>query len=94
MPTITLAMQMLPLGEPDNTLITKAIEIIRSSGIAYEVGPLETVLEGNTLDELLAVVKKIHDTCATGDKKIFLNMKLLACSTGIASITDKVTPYR
>ncbi|WP_338130622.1 thiamine-binding protein [Cohnella ginsengisoli] len=58
-----LSIQILPKAakpEDDTHLyVDRAIEIIKASGVAYRVGPLETTMEGD-LDQLLDIVKEMN----------------------------------
>ncbi len=64
--SLKVSIQVLPLTDDVYRLIDKAIEAIQSSGVKYEVGPLETTLEGDDLDQLLGVAKSAHHACFEG----------------------------
>jgi len=53
---MNVGVQVLPLVEDVYPIVDKAIEAIQASGVKYEVGPLETTLEGDDLDQLLEVL--------------------------------------
>jgi uncharacterized protein YqgV (UPF0045/DUF77 family) len=59
MAKITLGLQVLPYVAEERLyqVIDEVISYIASCGIKYEVGAMETTLEGE-LDELLEIVKK------------------------------------
>ena len=61
--TLNVGVQVLPLVEDAYSIVDKAIEAIQASGVKYEVGPLETTLEGDDLDQLLEVAKSAHHAC-------------------------------
>jgi uncharacterized protein (TIGR00106 family) len=42
--------------------VKKAIKVVENSGMKYMVTPMGTIMEGDSLDELLEVVKKAHET--------------------------------
>jgi uncharacterized protein (TIGR00106 family) len=60
--TVNVSIQVLPLVEDVIPIVDQAISAISDSGVKYEVGPMETVMEGE-LDELLDVAKKAHLAC-------------------------------
>ena len=92
--TINVGVQVLPLAEDIYPVVDKAIEAIQSSGIKYEVGPLETTLEGNDLDKLLEVAKSAHRACfEAGADKVVTIIKIADALEG-ASIEEKVGKYR
>ena len=58
-----VSLQVLPRGKTDEevyALVDKAIEVIRESGVPYEVGPMETTMEGE-LPELLAIIERMNE---------------------------------
>jgi uncharacterized protein YqgV (UPF0045/DUF77 family) len=60
--TVNVAIQVLPLHEDVYRIVDRAIGVIAESGVKYEVGPMETVMEG-PLDTLLEVAKQAHLAC-------------------------------
>ena len=64
MSSVNLAFQVLPKSSEGNTyeIVDKAIEVVQQSGVKYEVGAMETVMEGE-LDELIEIVKQAQDAC-------------------------------
>lgn len=92
--TVNVGVQVLPLVEDVYPVVDKAIEVIQKSGVKYEVGPLETVLEGESLDELIEVAKAAHRACfAAGANKVVTIIKI-ADAVGGTSIEEKVSKYR
>ncbi len=64
MKNINVSLQILPVVEEKRIypVVDKVIEYIDSCGVKYEVGPMETTMEGD-LDELMEIVKKAQDIC-------------------------------
>ena len=91
--TVNLAIQVLPLHEEVYRIVDCAIDVIAESGVKYEVGPMETTMEGQ-LDTLLDVAKRAHLACfEAGAEKVVTVIKI-GDSTGGTSIEDKVEKYR
>ena len=91
--TVNVAVQVLPLHEDVYRIVDRAIGVIAESGVKYEVGPLETVMEGQ-LDVLLEVAKQAHLACfEAGTEKIVTLIKIGDSATG-TSIEEKVAKYR
>jgi len=59
---INASIQIVPIVQDRHPYewVDEAIEIIKSSGIKYEVGPFATVVEG-TYDDVMSVVNNIND---------------------------------
>jgi uncharacterized protein (TIGR00106 family) len=91
--TVNVSVQVLPLHPDPYPVVDKAIEVIRASGVKYEVGPMETTLEGE-LDELLEVAKAAHRACfGDGVEKVVTIIKI-ADAVGGTTIEEKVSKYR
>jgi uncharacterized protein YqgV (UPF0045/DUF77 family) len=96
-PTTSIAFQILPNASSHQkkiTIIDKVIEVVKKSGVTYEVGPMETTMEGD-LDTLFAVVHKAQDVAIKkGASQVFTNVKILYNPNGVMTIAEKVTKHR
>jgi uncharacterized protein (TIGR00106 family) len=91
---MNVGVQVLPLVEDVYPVVDKAIEAIQKSGVKYEVGPLETTLEGDDLDKLIEVAKAAHRACFTaGATKVVTIIKIADALEG-TTIEGKVGKYR
>jgi len=92
--TRNVGVQVLPMVEDIYPVVDKAIEAIQSSGVKYVVGPLETTLEGDDLDQLLEVAKSAHRACfEAGAGKVVTIIKIADALEG-TTIEEKVGKYR
>jgi uncharacterized protein (TIGR00106 family) len=92
--TMNVGVQVLPMVENVYAVVDTAIEAIKASGVKYEVGPLETVLEGDDLDRLLEVAKSAHRACfKAGAGKVVTIIKIAEALEG-TTIEQKVGKYR
>jgi uncharacterized protein (TIGR00106 family) len=59
---INATIQILPVGTAQHPYlwVDEAIEVIKQSGIKYEVGPFATVLEGK-YDEVMKVINDVNE---------------------------------
>ena len=53
---------IIPVGEGESLsgLVSRAVEIIRNSGLEYRVNPMGTVVEGGW-DEVMNLIRRCHD---------------------------------
>ena len=97
MPNASISIQILPLGRAQKSslkIIDSAIELIKKSGVSYEVGPMETTMEGD-LDKLLEIVKKIqYLSVKNGSKTVFSNIKIIYNPKGVMTINQKTEKFR
>lgn len=96
-PTVSIAFQILPTTtshEKTIAVIDKVIAIVKKSGLTYEVGPMETTIEGD-LDTLLGIVRKAQEVAVkAGATSVFTNVKILHNPKGVMTISEKVTKHR
>lgn len=93
-----IGLQVLPMkvGEKEKiyAIVDKAIEVIHDSGVKYQVGALETVMEGE-LDQLLEIAKKAIQACIdSGAGEVMANIKLQYQPEGGVSMDEKLKKYR
>jgi thiamine pyrophosphokinase len=92
--TLNVGVQVLPLVPDVYAVVDQAIAVIQASGVKYEVGPLETTLEGDNLDRLIEVAKSAHRACfAAGAGRVVTLIKIAEAVEG-TSIEQKVAKYR
>lgn len=89
-----LSIQVIPktqAGENSYDYVDRAIEVIKASGVKYEVHPLETTMEGE-LSELLEVVRQMHEALVEkGSPSIISQIKIAHSPSGISmdGLTEK-----
>lgn len=91
MSTVTAGIQVLPNGKDMETegAITKIVELIKKSGMNYQVGPMETVVEGQ-LDDVFHIVKQAQVVGINmGADEVITNIKIHYKPSGIA-VEDKL----
>lgn len=95
MPDINVSFQVIPLVPEEDCyrVVDRAIEVVQHSGVKYEVGPMETTMEGE-LDELLEIVKKAQQTCIdAGAGRVITYIKIDNSPKGV-TMKEKVEKYR
>lgn len=93
---VTISFSVVPQAKTGNLyeLVDKAIEVVEKSGVRYEVGAMETTLEGD-LDELLEIIKNAQQACIdAGAVEAITSIKIhYRPSTGV-TIDEKIAKYR
>ncbi len=75
-------------------IVDKIIALVKKSGVKYEVGPMETTMEGS-LDELFEIVRKSQDACIkAGAEGVLTNVKIRYNPKGVMTIEEKVTKHK
>lgn len=95
MPIVNVSLQVIPkvADEKLYDVVDKVIAYIDSCNVKYEVGPMETTMEGE-LDELLEIVKKAQEICvAEGASRVLSVVKIDYKPEGVTML-EKVGKYR
>ena len=95
MPKCNVSLQIIPNVEEERLydVVDKVIEYIKSCNIKYEVGPMETTMEGE-LSELLKIVEKSQEICVKeGVNRIISVVKIDYKKDGV-TIDEKIKKYR
>ncbi len=90
-----VALQVLPSVPSENVyaVVDQVIAMIAETGVRYEVGPMETTMEGD-LDQLLDIVKKAQRLCIeAGAGSVMSIVKIHYKPKGV-TIDEKVGKYR
>lgn len=95
-PTICLAFQVIP-KVPESLhsydVVDKAIEVVQNSGVKYEVGAMETTMEGDQ-EVLFNIVKQAQDECIkNGALEVMTYVKIHYRPSGV-TISEKISKYR
>jgi uncharacterized protein (TIGR00106 family) len=91
--TLNMAVQVVPMDGDIFAIVDHAIQAIAARGVKYQVGPMETVMEGE-LDDLLAAARAAHLACfEAGAKGVMTYIKIGDHIQG-TSIAEKMAPYR
>jgi len=76
-----MAFQLLPQVENSrlHEVVKEALAVVAASGVPYEVGRMETTLEGDP-DELWEIIRKAQEACVkAGASRVMTYIKLDYC---------------
>jgi uncharacterized protein (TIGR00106 family) len=95
MDTVLVSFQVLPRAEGVDIydVVDRAIGVVQASGVPYEVGAMETTMEGE-YDRLMAIVKEAQEACmAAGAERVITVIKV-DWKRGGVSFDEKIGKYR
>lgn len=95
MPIVNVSLQILPRVKDERLydVVDKVIEYIDSCGVKYEVGPMETTMEGE-FDKLIDIVKEAQNICVKeGASRVLSVVKIDYKPEGV-TMDEKVGKYR
>ena len=95
----SVAIQTLPATENDEELVRivdEVIDYIRSTGLRYEVGPFETAIEGDDMDQLMDIAKECQKVAVrAGAPEVCTYIKVDYEPEGeVLTIDQKITKHR
>ncbi len=76
-----MEISIVPVGTNDASVsryVAEALKVLKNEkGILYELNPMGTVIESDSLDRLLEVAKKMHETVLSGKvSRVVTNIKI------------------
>ena len=92
----SVAIQVLPKVDRENTLriVDAVIAYIKATGLKYEVGPFETVIEGD-YDELMKIVRECQLICVKeGAPSVISYVKINYDPSGVLTMSEKTDKHR
>lgn len=92
---IHLALQIVPLttGERAYPIIDKAIDAIAATGLQYQLGAMETVIEG-PYEEAMRAVRMAQEACLdAGAEELVVNIKMHIRKSGDVTFGEKLDKY-
>lgn len=94
-PQVNVAVQLVPINTTDSyAIVDKAIELIKESGLKYEVGPFSTSLEGS-MEELMDLIYKIREVgFEAGADELLINLQIHTKRGQDVRASDKTDKYR
>lgn len=95
----SIAIQILPETTDKRELVRivdEVIDYIKSTGLRYEVGPFETAIEGDSIDQLMKVALECqHVAIRSGAPKVSSYIRTVFEPEGeILTIDEKITKHR
>ena len=95
MPVVNVSLQVLPVVPEDRIypVVDKVIELIAASGAKYEVGPMETTMEGE-YDQLMDVVREAQELCVREGAARVVSVVKIDYKPGGVTMAEKVGRYR
>ena len=72
-----LTLTPLGVGTSVSGYVRAAFEVIRASGLKYELTPMSTIIEARTLDEIFRVVKEAEEAMLElGAERVVIDIKI------------------
>jgi uncharacterized protein YqgV (UPF0045/DUF77 family) len=95
MPIVNLSLQIVPVVPEDQIypVVDKVIAYIASLHIPYEVGPMETTMEGE-LTDLLQIVTEAQKICMDNEVNRVLSIIKIDYRRNGITMNEKIKKYR
>lgn len=75
--SVILEFAMFPTdkGESISPYVSKVIKMIDESGVSYQLTPMGTIIETDTMEESLAMVQKAYDVLEPDCERVYSSLK-------------------
>jgi uncharacterized protein (TIGR00106 family) len=95
MVSVNLSFQVIPAVPVEEIypVVDQAIAVVARSGVKYEVGPMETTMEGE-LDQLLEIVKDAQQACIEAGAARVVTIIKIDYAPGGVTMEEKIGKYR
>lgn len=95
----SMAIQVLPTCEGGTKevvrIVDEVIKVIKDSGLHYVVAPFETTVEGDSMDEIIDLLKKCEaKVMEEGADSVLCYIKLNHGKESILGIDEKIGKYQ
>ncbi len=75
--SVLLEFAMFPTdkGVSVSSYVSRIIKMIKESGVSYQLTPMGTIIETETMDEALVIVKKSYEQLEPDSDRIYSSLK-------------------
>lgn len=89
--SVLVELSIFPMdkGASLSPFVSRAVRIIKESGLEYVFGPMSTSVEGE-YDAVMDVVKKCHDALREDSDRVLMYLRMDSKRGGPGRIRDKV----
>jgi len=77
-------------GESVSKYVSKIIDMIDNSGVNYQLTPMGTIVETDTMDEALNIIKKSHEVLKPFSNRIYATITFDIRKSGKNRMKDKI----
>jgi len=77
--------------ESKSEFVAKVLDIVDKSGLAYQLTPMGTIIEGETVGEVFAVIEKAYETLEQDSNRIYSAIKIDYRKGSIGRLNKKVS---
>jgi uncharacterized protein (TIGR00106 family) len=92
---VNVSLQVIPMVSEARVypIVDRVIEMIAASGVKYEVGAMETTMEGE-LDQLLSLIHRAQDICVEEGAARVISVVKIDYRPGGVTMDEKISKYR
>lgn len=95
MSKVIMAFQVVPKVEDGRLfeVVDEAIKVVAASGVTYEVGPMETTMEGEP-DQLWQIIMEAQEACVKAGATGVMTYIKMSYHAGCPTISQLTGKYR
>lgn len=87
-----LEFSMFPtdVGESKSKYVGRIIDMIDKSGLPYKLTPMSTVVEGESMDEILSIIKRSYELLEPDCSRVYSSLKIDIRKGRSQTLTSKI----
>ena len=78
------------VGESKSAYVGRIIDMIDQSGLSYKLTPMSTVVEGESIEEVLDIIKKAYEVLEPDCNRVYSSLKLDIRKGKKGALTQKI----
>jgi len=73
-----------------SAFVARVLDIVDRSGLAYQLTPMGTIIEGETVEEVLAVIHKAYEELQSDCERVYSTIKIDYRKGSVGRLNKKV----
>ena len=76
--SVLLSISVIPIGKGESlsSFVAKAVKEIQKSGLPYEITPMETIIEGDSWEEVMQVAQNVFNALKDECNRLVITLKI------------------
>ena len=77
--------------ESKSAFVARVLDIVDRSGLAYQLTPMGTIIEGETVEEVLSVINQAYEELQKDCGRVYSSIKIDWRNGSVGRLNNKVT---
>jgi len=73
-----------------SAFVARVLDIVDKSGLAYQLTPMGTIIEGETVEDVIAIITKAYEELQVDCDRVYSSIKIDYCKGPVGRLGKKV----